>query len=440
MGCIRARHLWPLGLLLSPTILGAQTPQASLTLREAIQRALEQNPQVQQSLLALAASGEDRKMAAAALLPQVSASAMTVRNKYNLHAQMGMAVDSFPQEVGPYHWTQAGLEAQATLFDLSTWERWRAARHAEDSAKADTRTTREEVAALVVGSYLQGLRADASVKASRSRIELAQALEKLAENQQQQGIGTKLDTLRAQVRLQAERQTLIQAEVQARTARLALVRLLGLEPGTQLELKDTLATPDLPREDADTAYRQSLESRPELQSLEARQKAADALKASASGLRLPTVVASGSYGATAFQGESSTHTYSLGLSVKVPLFTGGLVSARIAKAEAELNQVKEARRDLEARVGYEVRTARMEVEAARNEVAVADQAAGLAEEALVQARHRFEAGVSNNIELINAQDDLAKANENQIGALYRLNQYRADLAKAEGRLETLFAR
>jgi outer membrane protein TolC len=57
---------------------------------------------------------------------------------------------------------------------------------------------------------------------------------------------------------------------------------------------------------------------------------------------------------------------------------------------------------------------------------------------MTQARHRFEAGVSNNIEVINAQDELARAMDGRINALYRLNQSRADLAKAMGQLEPLF--
>ena len=71
---------------------------------------------------------------------------------------------------------------------------------------------------------------------------------------------------------------------------------------------------------------------------------------------------------------------------------------------------------------------------------VAGQAQALAEEALEQARHRFEAGVSNNIEVIQAQDELARATDNKINALYRLNQSRADLARAMGQLEPLFVR
>ena len=57
-----------------------------------------------------------------------------------------------------------------------------------------------------------------------------------------------------------------------------------------------------------------------------------------------------------------------------------------------------------------------------------------------QSRDRFQAGVTNNVEVIQAQDELARANDNQIAALYRYNQARADLAHSVGQMEALYAR
>jgi outer membrane protein TolC len=326
-----------------------------------------------------------------------------------------------------------------SLFDLSLWKKWRASQHSEDSARAQGRAVREEITALVVGQYFHALRAGASVTAGESRVALAEALEKLAENQQKQGVGTKLDTLRSKVQLQTERQRLIQAQTRRLTAQAGLVRLLDLQPGTSIELTDTLAAPVLPIASFQDAYQAGLAQRPELAALEARARAAENLREAAQGLRLPTLVATGSYGATALQSQPSATTYQLSLGLRVPLFTGGLVSAQVSRAKSEQNRVQEARRDIRAQVGYEIQVAQAELEAAAHEVEVANLAVELSMEALTQAQHRFEAGVSNNIELINAQDELARANDNQISALYRLNQSRADLARATGQLEALYS-
>ena len=71
---------------------------------------------------------------------------------------------------------------------------------------------------------------------------------------------------------------------------------------------------------------------------------------------------------------------------------------------------------------------------------MANQGIDLARQEVDQARDRFQAGVANNIEVISAQDALARANDNQIAALYRYNQARADLAHAAGQMEALYAK
>jgi outer membrane protein TolC len=415
-------------------------PTVKLTLAQALRRALDQNPRVHLSLLAIAESGDDRRAAAAALMPAVSAQAMGQRAKNNMDAFIGIPTPHGPQLVGPFNWGQVGIEAHVSLFDLSLWKKWRASQYGEASAKAQNRAVREEVAALVVGQYLRTLRAQASVKAGESRVELAGALARLAESQQKQGVGTRLDTLRAQLQLQTEKQRLIQAQTQRLTSLAGLGRLLDLEPTTRIELLDTLAAPVLPQAGFAEAFQTGLAQRPELAVLEAREQIAENLRQAAQGLRLPTLVATGAYSSTGLQSQPWATTYQLTLGVRVPLFTGGLVSSRISRAKSELDRVQDARREVRAQVGYEVQVAQAEQEAAASEVQVGDLAVSLSTEALSQARHRFEAGVSSNIEVINAQDELARATDNHISALYRLNQARADLARATGQLEAFLAR
>ncbi|HJW71642.1 MAG TPA: TolC family protein [Geothrix sp.] len=438
LALLAATAAWPQVPPATPVVNPA--PSVQLTLTQALRRALDQNPRVHQSLLAIAESGDDRQAATAALMPTVAAQAFGQRARNNLDAFIGIPTPNGPQMVGPFNWGQVGVEARVSLFDLSLWKRWRASQQAEVSARAQGRTVREEIAALVVGQYLRALRAAASVKAGQSRVELADALATLAENQQKQGVGTKLDTLRSQLQVQTERQRLIQAQTQQLTALAGLGRLLNLEPGTPVELTDTLAAPALPTGGFQEAYAAGLAQRPELADLEARGKAAENMRQAAQGLRLPTVVATGAYNSTGLQSQPWATTYQVSLGVRVPLFTGGLVSSQVSRAKSEQARVQEAQREVRAQVGFEVQVAKAELDAAGHEVEVSNLAMSLATEALTQARHRFEAGVSNNIEVINAQDELARATDNQISALYRLNQARADLAKATGQLETFFTR
>ena len=444
-GSAPLRWCWmaALGLAAVGTLAAGDVPREpilNLSLAQALQTALVQNPEVHLSVLAIAQSQEDRRIAASSFLPVLQAVATGQRARVNMDTLLGVPSRGGTYVVGPYNYGLAGLEASVPLFDLSLWNRWKSAQHGEQSAKAKARTTREAITALVVSQYLRAQRSNESIKAAQSRVELAQALEQLAEDQQKHGLGTKLDTLRAQVQVQNERQRLIQAQTQLLTAQFGLVKLLNLKPDTRIALTDTLVAPILPLFTYQEAVTTGLRQRPELAALAARELAVERMKDAARSMRLPTVVATGSYGSTGLQGQTWINAYSIGLGIKVPLFTGGRISAETAKAKIELSRIQEERTGLEAQVSLEVQVAQAELAAETSEVEVTTQAVALAEEVVAQSRHRFEAGVSNNIEVINAQDELARATDNRINALSRLNQSRADLARAMGQLEPLFAR
>jgi outer membrane protein len=96
--------------------------------------------------------------------------------------------------------------------------------------------------------------------------------------------------------------------------------------------------------------------------------------------------------------------------------------------------------DEKSRIALEVKTAVAQLNSARNEVEVANLGVKLSTDEVEQARERFQAGVANNIEVTSAQDALSRANDNQIAALYRFNQARADLAHAMGEIEKTYAK
>jgi outer membrane protein TolC len=126
--------------------------------------------------------------------------------------------------------------------------------------------------------------------------------------------------------------------------------------------------------------------------------------------------------------------------VNLPLFTGGRIHAEVVRADLEIRKLEQQRDDLRNQIAQEVKTALVNLESARNEVQVANLGVQLSKEEVDQARDRFNAGVANNIEVIQAQDSLARANDNQIAALYRFNQARADLARAIGQMEKVYSK
>jgi len=284
------------------------------------------------------------------------------------------------------------------------------------------------------------MRASAAVSAAQSRVELAQALYDQASDLQKHGVGTGIDTLRANVELQNEKQRLLEAETQRKVALYGLVRLLNLDPHREVELADTPSFFETPEMDANQSVEQAFEDRPEMKALTARLHMAELARRGASEARLPTLNLYATQGQQGLSAPAAIPAYIYQATIDVPLYTGGKIRAEIAKADLEIKEVNKSREDLRNQIALEVKTAQAQLDSARNEVDVANLGVNLAKEEVTQARDRFQAGVANNIEVINAQDALARANDNQIAALYGYNQSRANLSHAIGRIEGLYSK
>jgi outer membrane protein len=163
-------------------------------------------------------------------------------------------------------------------------------------------------------------------------------------------------------------------------------------------------------------------------------------KRSAQDARIPRVALNAAWTEQGISPGSAIPAYEVGVGMDVPLYTGGRIRAQVAVEDIELKKLNQQQTDLRNQIAQEVKTAAAQLDAAKSEVDVANLGVDLAREEVTQARDRFQAGVANNIEVITAQDELARANDNQIVALYRYNQARADLAHATGQMESLYAK
>jgi outer membrane protein len=434
--------------LVLPGALSAQQPPAGgwsdgvlrLTLDQSVALALKQSTTAQIAVLTAAQSEQEKNIARAALLPQAQLGASDAVRRLNLEANFGRRVPGFPEHSGPFQVFNAGPSFGAPLFDLTLWRRYLAARESAAAARASSLTTREQVILLVVSQYIGTLRTVANVKASESRVELAQALYDQAADLQKAGVGTGIDTLRANVELQNEKQRLIQAQAERETSLYALSRLLSLDPRQKIELADSLEFFDTPQPEVESSIEQALAARAEWKSLESQIRAAENSRKAASESRLPSLRFDGDWAYQGISISTGIPTYNYQASVNVPLFTGGRIRAEVVRAELETKKLREQQADLRNQIALDVKTALVNLHSARNEVEVATLGLKLAAEEVEQARDRFKAGVANNIEVISAQDSLARANDNQLAALYRFNQARADFARAVGQMEKLYAK
>jgi outer membrane protein TolC len=427
-----------IGVLVSAA--AAQDAPLRLTLKDAVQMALKENPQVVLANLNVAQSEKDQQLARAGLLPQVSGNMAETVNRVNINAFLGTSFPGFTQHAGPFWVFQSGVTFNAPVFDLTLWRRYQSSRLGVDATRAQERSAREENVLLVVSQYLGAQRAQANVTAAKSRVDLAQALYDQAADLQKNGAGTGIDTLRANVELQNEKQRQITAQTDLDTSLFALGRLLNLDPHRNIELADNVSFFETQAVAADQTIEQAYAARPELKQIaSARARAALDLR-SAGDERLPKVAVHGYWAEQGLGPNTVIPVYQYQFSLDVPIFTGGRIGAEQAKDQIAIKQLDQQERDARAAIALEVRNAVALLDAARHEVEVANLGVQLARQEVDQARDRFQAGVANNIEVVTAQDALARANDNQIAALYRFNQARADVAHATGRMEELYAR
>ena len=430
-----------LGLFaLTASGLAQESTPLQLTLRDAVNLALKQNPQVILANLGVARGEQGRLIARSELLPQAGANVSELQHRVNLQTAIGLSFPGFPQHVGPFEVFQVGMGFQIPVFDLTLWNRYNSSKLGLDASRAEEITAREQSVLLVVSQYLGGQRAAADVKAAQSQVELAQALFDQATDLLKNGVGTGIDALRANVQLQNQSQRLIMAKTQLDTALFGLARLLNIDPQRQIQLADQVAFSETATTPVEQALQQAYSSRPELKQIALRERQADLALKTAGDARLPKVTVSGNWLEQGLTPNSIIPVYNYQASLDFPLFTGGRIQAQRADAGLAIRQLKQQEQDLRNRIALEVKTAIARLDSARNEVNVANQGIELARQEVEQARDRFQAGVVNNIEVITAQDELARANDNQIGALYRYNQARADLAHSVGQMEALYVR
>jgi len=427
-------------LSLAAGAFAQESTPLKLTLKDAVNLALKQNPQVILANLGVAQSEEDTNVARSALLPQIGGNVSETVHRVNLHAAIGVRFPNFPQHVGPYYVFQGGTVFNAPVFDLTLWRRYRSSQIGVDATRAQETTVREQSVLLVVSQYLGSQRAAADVQAAQSRVDLAQALYNQSADLQKNGVGTGIDTLRANVQLQNEKQRLIVAQTQLETSLYGLARLLNVDPRQKIELADQVSFFSTPEVSPDQTLERAYATRPELRQVLAQEQRAQLDQRTAGDARLPKLSLNGAWIEQGLTPGSIIPVYQYQASLDFPLFTGGRIQAERAKAGLAIRQLQQQEQELRNSIALEVNTALAQLQSARNQVDVANLGVQLARQEVEQARDRFQAGVANNIEVITAQDELARANDNQIAALYRYNQSRADLAHAVGQMEAVYAR
>lgn len=431
------RFGWMCLLAMAPLMRAAGPLQLSLKRAVEIATSPEGNTRIQLSGEALKQAESRAAQARAALLPDLEAAFSEQNLTRNLAAQ-GISVTvpipgfRFPTFVGPFSTMDARVTGSQNVLDFSSIRRFQASKVGIAAAKSDVSGSEEQVAAQVARTYLAAVKADADVEVAQANVTLSGAVLKQSENQKAAGTGTGIEITRARVQLANDRQKLLVAQNQRRSAQLQLLRAMGLRLDTELELTDKLAYVAVDAVTVEQAKAQALKERPDYQAQQERERNAQ-LSASATKLeRLPAVAAFGDYGASGTGLNNSLPTRTVGIQVRVPLFDGGRRDARREESASQYRSEKVKTNDVKEQIELDVRLALDGLQSAEDQVKVAREGLELAENELTQARRRYDAGVAISVEVTDAQTRLERARDNQTAALYSYNLARIDLAQATG--------
>jgi len=409
-----------------------------LTLDDAVSLALKQNPDVQIANLALASRQQEKTIARSALLPQAGVEASESIIRHNVKALVGLQLPGVPHNIGPYQVIRAGLSLSTPIFDLTLVRSYQASRHRIDASLQDTHSVREQTTLLTISEYSAHLRAVASVHATESRVELATRLLAQAKALKDDGVASKIDVSRADVRLSEENQRLIDAQAEEQTTLFALKRILNLPDSTRLRFSDEDSFFSTPTLDITEPLQTALRDRPELLSLAASVRAAEAHRQAAAASALPRLTFTGRWDE---EGETMTNLapgYEYKFNFNMPLVTGGRLKAERENARIAEQTTRVQLTDARNRVIEQTRDGQVELRAALDQTEVSRGQVSLANEELALAQDRFRTGVTDNIEVVAAQDSLARANDAQIAALFRYSIARAQLARAVGAVERVY--
>jgi outer membrane protein TolC len=408
-----------------------------LSLADAIRRGLESNLGPVGYQNAIRQARAQRQQAYSALLPNISGYALATEEQINL-ASLGFSFHfpgfSIPTIIGPFHYVDLRAQLTQNVVNLTTLRNYRASDRAMKATEFSAQDARDLVALAVTGAYLSVISASARVDSARAQVAASQALYKQAVDRHDAGLAARIDVTRSQVELQTQQQRLTSQETDYAKQKIQLARVIGLPPGQEYTLTD--AVPYAPLElTLEQALMGAYANRADLKAAQAQVEAAELAKKAAQAERYPYVDFAGDYGAIGTSPQNSHGTFSVTGSVRFPIFTGGRIRADTEEADAAQSQRRAEAEDLRGQIEAEIRQAFLDLTAAANQVALAQSNRGLAQETLAQSRDRFAAGVADTVEVVQAQEQVAAAEQDYIASLYAHNLAKASLARSMGQAD-----
>lgn len=409
-----------------------------LSLQDAIDRGLKQNLGLLLSSSDVVNARGQRWEQLSALLPHISLAPYADVSQVNL-AEFGFTFHfpgvNIPTVVGPFSYFDARANLSQTLFDWKAVSNTRAAQERVKSAEYTFKDARDLVVLAVGYAYLQGIADEAFIDSVDAQVKTAQALSDQASDQVKAGTSPAIDALRARVELQTRQQQLIQAKNDFAIQKLTIARTVGLAPGQQFALTDQSPYQPFEGMTVDDALKRAYASRSDYQAAQADVRAAEYSRKAATAGHYPTISFTADYGDAGQHFDSNHGVFDVRGTLNIPIFAGGVIHGDVLQAEAQLQQNRDRLENVRAQIDADVRVSLLNLESASQQVMVAESNIDLAEQSLTQSRDRFAAGVTDTVEVVQAEEAVATAHQNYISSLYSFNYAKISLARAMGAAE-----
>ncbi len=416
----------------------SKTPfSGKLSLKEAVARGLEYNLGTVGLSLAMQQAQGQARVVRSALMPNISGSLSETVQQTDLKAA-GFRFSSpfpgfaIPSIVGPFNYFDLRARLTQDVADLTAWNNYRSSKETLRANQFFAQDSKDLVVLAVGGAYLQVIAARARVASAQAQLETANALYQQTSQQRTVGLLAQIDVNKSQVQVLTQKQRLASLQNDLAKQKINLARLTGLPPNDRYELTDDVPFADAPVTAEEDAVTQALMQRPDIKAADAQIRAAERALTAARAERLPTLSLSADYGVIGTNPAESHGTFTVAGSLHIPIWQGGRTEGDIEQANAALSQRRAEMEDVRSRVESEVRNAFLDLQAATSQVEVARQNLDVTRETLTLTRQRFDAGITDSVEVSQAQSSVASAELDYINSVFAHNVAKLSLARAAG--------
>ncbi|MFP5208713.1 MAG: TolC family protein [Acidobacteriota bacterium] len=331
--------------------------------------------------------------------------------------------------------TEGQIHLTQTLFSGPVIAGWRAAGAAVRSAYFAKMSARGEVVQQVATVYLRCIADRSQVENARARVAEARVALDHAHAAHVAGTAANLDELRAKVELQAQEQQQITAQNALDKDLILLKREIGVDPGQQIALTDRAPYSELAAQTPAEVLAIAYKDRQDYQNLQNQAVEYKAVHAAYRSERLPSLSFSGYYATSTVNGAGTHGNFMAMGTLSIPIFREARLRGDEDASMAEWNAAQAQLADLRTHIDEQVRSALLDVAANAKLVDVARSNVTLARRALSDETDRVNAGVDDNLPLVDAQATLATAESNLVESLYQYNLSKLALARSAGVLE-----